>query len=36
MYCKARLQLKAYKLVIGQKLNENLKFKRLQRSRQLL
>ena len=30
------LQLKTYKRVIGQKLNENVKLKRLQRSRQLL
>ena len=33
---KQNLQLKTYKRVIGQKLNENLKLKRLQRRRQLL
>lgn len=33
---KQDLQLKTYKRVIGQKLNENVKLKRLQRSRQLL
>jgi AraC-like DNA-binding protein len=33
---KLDLQLKTYKRVIGQKLNENCKLKRLQRSRQLL
>ena len=33
---KQDLQLKTYKRVIGQKLNENVKLKRLQRSRELL
>lgn len=33
---KQDLQLKTYKRVIGQKLNENVKLKRLQRSQQLL